>query len=120
MLRMFAKLLIEMLTNREDFVDFDNLEIDPEIKCLLYECYHAKDKTDMREQDRYEAEVNRFIQKVGEKSFHEEKLKKDRDEFQMSIAEGKNKAEEEKKSVRTIKRKQDIPKPNVKNFDEEN
>jgi hypothetical protein len=49
MLRMYAKLLIEMLTNREDFIDFDNLEIDPEIKCILYECYKAKDKTDLRE-----------------------------------------------------------------------
>ena len=54
MLKMYAKLLIEMLTNREDFVDFDNLEIDPELKCILYECYHAKDKTDLREQNRYE------------------------------------------------------------------
>lgn len=54
MLRMYAKLLIEMLTNREDFVDFDNLDIDPEIKCILYECYKAKDKTDLREQERYD------------------------------------------------------------------
>lgn len=61
MLRMYAKLLIEMLTNRDDFIDFDNLDIDAEIKCILYECYHAKDKTDLREQDRYDAEINRFI-----------------------------------------------------------
>jgi hypothetical protein len=49
MLKMFAKLLIEMLTNRDDYTDFDNLDIDPEIKCILYECYHAKDKTDIKE-----------------------------------------------------------------------
>ena len=49
MLRMYAKLLIELLTNREEFIDFDNLEIDAELKCILYECYHAKDKTDLRE-----------------------------------------------------------------------
>ena len=41
LLKLYAKLLIEMLTNREDFIDFDNLEIDPELKCILYECYHA-------------------------------------------------------------------------------
>ena len=53
MLRMYAKLLIEMLTNRDDMglqlmfgPDIDNLDIDPEIKCILYECYHAKDKID--------------------------------------------------------------------------
>ncbi|MCA9495422.1 MAG: hypothetical protein KC589_00630 [Nanoarchaeota archaeon] len=28
LLKLYAKLLIEMLTNREDFIDFDNLEID--------------------------------------------------------------------------------------------
>ena len=49
MLKLYAKLLIEMLTNREDFLDFDNLEIDSELKCLLYECYHAQEKTDQRE-----------------------------------------------------------------------
>jgi hypothetical protein len=62
-LRMYAKLLIELLTNRDDYLDFDTLEIDPELKCILYECYHAKDKTDVREHDRYEAEINAFIQK---------------------------------------------------------
>lgn len=49
MLRMYAKVLVEMLTNREDYMEFDSLEIDPELKCLLYECYHARDKTDVRE-----------------------------------------------------------------------
>jgi len=68
-LKMFAKLLIEMLTNREDFVEFESLEIDPELKCILYECYHAKDKTDVREYDRYEQEIAKFIQKQQEKSF---------------------------------------------------
>lgn len=62
-LRMYAKLLIELLTNRDDYFEFDTLEIDPELKCILYECYHAKDKTDVREYDRYEAEINGFIQK---------------------------------------------------------
>jgi hypothetical protein len=65
---MYAKLLVEMLTNREDYNEYDSLDIDPELKCILYECYHAKDKTDIREQDRYEAEINRFIQKENEKT----------------------------------------------------
>ena len=78
---MYAKLLIELLTNRDDYLDFDTLEIDPELKCILYECYHAKDKTDVREFDRYEAEINQFIQKEQEKTFHQEKVNKDREEF---------------------------------------
>jgi len=80
-LKMYAKLLVEMLTNREDYQEFDNLDIDPELKCILYECYHAKDKTDIREHDRYETEINRFIQKEQEKTSHQQKISKDRDEF---------------------------------------
>jgi len=49
LLKMYAKLLVEMLTNREDYQEFDNLDIDQELKCILYECYHAKEKTDIRE-----------------------------------------------------------------------
>jgi len=60
-LKMYAKLLVEMLTNREDYHEFDSLEIDPELKCILYECYHAKDKTDVREHQRYEKEINMFL-----------------------------------------------------------
>ena len=45
---MYGKLLVEMLTNRAS-VDFEGLEIEPELKCILYECFHAKDKTDARE-----------------------------------------------------------------------
>ncbi len=78
---MYAKLLIELLTNREDFSEFDNLEIDPEIKCILYECYHAKDRTDTREQERYEQEINRFIHKETEKSLQEKKMRKEREKF---------------------------------------
>jgi len=48
-LKMYAKVLVEMLTNREDFHDFDSLDISPQLKCILYECYHAKDKTDRLE-----------------------------------------------------------------------
>ena len=49
MLKMYAGLLIEMLTNREfDLEDISqielslgNLPISPELKCILYECLHA-------------------------------------------------------------------------------
>ena len=56
MLRMYAKLLVEMLTNREDAhpEDVEALEIEAELKCILYECYHAKDATDVKEQERYD------------------------------------------------------------------
>ena len=72
-LRMFARLLIEMLTNRDDYVDFDNMEIDPQLKCILYECYHAKDKTDHLEQKRYEDNINDFIYKEKEKAHLKER-----------------------------------------------
>ena len=63
---MYGKLLVEMLTNRAS-VDFEGLEIEPELKCILYECFHAKDKTDAREQDRYEQEVKAFLHKHNTK-----------------------------------------------------
>ncbi len=83
---MYSKLLVEMLTNRDDhdlmMLDFDHLEgVEPEIKCILYECYHAKDRTDQREHQRYEQEISRFIQKESEKTFHQERLQKDREAF---------------------------------------
>jgi hypothetical protein len=60
---MYAKLLVEMLTNREDATpeDVEAIDIDPEIKCILYECYHAKDTIDEKEQERYEMEIARFV-----------------------------------------------------------
>lgn len=56
MLRMYARCLVEMLTNKEEAQqdDFEQLDIDAELKCILYECYHAKDNTDVKEQERYE------------------------------------------------------------------
>ena len=45
MLKMYAKLLIEMLTNRNDsqtaepaISRLEKLSIDPDLKCILYEC----------------------------------------------------------------------------------
>ena len=110
-LKMYAKLLVEMLTNREDFVEFEGLEIDPELKCILYECYHAKDKTEVREQERYEQEIARFIQR------EQEKLHTQRVAFVSQVALGR--AEEEHKQ-RSVKRKPDLPQANKKNFAAEN
>ena len=42
MLNMYAELLIELLTNRVSAGDqLTNLDIDPELKCILYECLRA-------------------------------------------------------------------------------
>jgi hypothetical protein len=38
-------------------------EISAELKCILYECLHAQDKTHQREEDRYHFEISRQINK---------------------------------------------------------
>jgi hypothetical protein len=43
--------------------DLNRLEIDSELKCILYECLHAQDKTLKREEDRYNFEIARQITK---------------------------------------------------------
>lgn len=66
MLKMYANLLIEMLTNRDgdnsDLLDTLELE-DIELKCILYECLNAEKKTLRREEERYTEETKRFIEK---------------------------------------------------------
>lgn len=75
MLKMYATLLIQMLTNH-DYThvsdnqnmkmienDLNRLDIDSELKCILYECLHAQDKTLKREEDRYHYEIARQITK---------------------------------------------------------
>lgn len=49
---MFAQLLVEMLTGKEGFTEFDMLDIDAELKCIIYECMHASEKTEKRETTR--------------------------------------------------------------------
>ena len=63
MLRMYARCLTEMLTNREGAgpADFEALDIDPELKCILYECYRAKEAIEVKEQERYEQEISRYL-----------------------------------------------------------
>lgn len=40
-----------------------SLNIDPELKAILYECLHAKDKIKQREDASYDEEINSFILK---------------------------------------------------------
>jgi hypothetical protein len=87
MLRMYARCLVEMLTNKEEAQqdDFEQLDIDAELKCILYECYHAKDTTDVKEQERYEQEIARYLQKESEK----EGSDKQREEFKEQVEKDK-------------------------------
>lgn len=70
MLAMYAMLLLQMLTGKDYSqiadthrisiaeTDLNDLrEISSELKCLLYECLHAQDKTLQREEDRYDYEI---------------------------------------------------------------
>ncbi len=87
----------------------------------MYECYHAKDTTDVKEQERYEQEIARYLQKESEKEGQSSDAQ--REEFKEQVAKDKERqAEEEaaKVSTRTIKRKPEVPKANAKNFEEEN
>ena len=63
MLKMYAKLLIEMLTNRPDFEHYDRLDIEPELKCILYECIEAEKKTLKQDEERYHGEIQSYIEK---------------------------------------------------------
>ena len=113
MLRMYAKLLVEMLTNREDAhpEEVEALEIDPEIKCILYECYHAKDTTEVKEHERYEQEIARYIQMESEKENGEERrLVEKREEFKEQVENDKKQMKDREESnlvPRTVKRKPD-------------
>ena len=66
MLKMYANLLIEMLTNKGgnngDLLDTLEIE-DIELKCILYECLNAENKTLKREEERYHYETKKFIEK---------------------------------------------------------
>ena len=63
MLHMYAELLIELLTNRVNGSDqLASLDIDPELKCILYECLRAQEKTNKQEQESYDMEIKRYIQ----------------------------------------------------------
>lgn len=75
MLKMYAKLLVEMLTNRDDtqtheptISQLEKLQIDPELKCIIYECLQAEDKTHKMEEDRYQQEIALQIERETKRS----------------------------------------------------
>ena len=49
----------DLVTSIDDVLD--QLLIDPELKAILYECLHAKDKILERDQVAYDNEINEFI-----------------------------------------------------------
>lgn len=87
---MYARCLTEMLTNKEEGQpeDFEHIDIDSDLKCILYECYHAKDNTDTKEQERYEVEIARYLQKETEKEGNGQG-DAERHEFKQQVAQDK-------------------------------
>ena len=70
MLKMYAKLLIEMFTNRDEAqsdefatTELEKLQIEPELKCILYECLQAEAKTHKMEEDRYQQQISAHIER---------------------------------------------------------
>lgn len=66
MLKMYAQLLIEMLTNQDgdNGALLDNLDLeDIELKCILYECLNAELKTMKKDEESYQEETKRYIEK---------------------------------------------------------
>lgn len=67
MLNNYARILIEMLSNdcQNILGGYDNilndLDIKPELKAILYECIHAQDKINQKEQEQYDNEISSFI-----------------------------------------------------------
>ena len=68
MLNCFVKILIEMLSNENEdklirTIDdlLNSLEIEVELKAIIYECMHAKVKILEKEKENYENEINKFI-----------------------------------------------------------
>ena len=76
MLKMYAKLLLEMLTNREAdsqghdsaATQLERLQIEPDLKCILYECLQAEKKTLKMEEDRYQQEIAQHIEKEASRA----------------------------------------------------
>ena len=55
------------------------MEIDPELKAILYECIHAEDKIQQSEQESYDNEINEFIlqEKILRTKLEQKEFKKD-------------------------------------------
>ena len=68
MLENYARILIDILRcdPSQGFITDINdilvsLNIDPELKAILYECLHAKDKIEQSDKEQYDNEINSFI-----------------------------------------------------------
>ena len=68
MLKNYAQILIQVLSNeashnipRSDDDILTSLNISPELKAILYECLHAVDKIQEKEQETYENEISQYI-----------------------------------------------------------
>lgn len=78
----------------------------------------------MKEQERYETQISRYLQRESEKAGHAQD--KQREEFKEQIAKDKEAFHEQEAAQlsttnsRSIKRKPDVPKQNARNFEEEN
>lgn len=135
MLAMYAMLLLQMLTGR-DYHSFDESsrfkvaeqdlaslqEIEPELKCILYECLHAQDKTLQREEDRYDFEIQRLINReLNVKNGGSDKTFLEQEAFKDAIKLEKQKADAENEQIeRMTRRKPENPRANLKNFEAEN
>mmetsp|Transcript_8819 Transcript_8819/g.13595 ORF Transcript_8819/g.13595 Transcript_8819/m.13595 type:complete len:259 (-) Transcript_8819:147-923(-) len=139
MLNNFAKILIEMLSldykcGFNDYAIDDilyALDIDPELKAIIYECLHAKDKIAEKEQETYDNEINSFIHQERALKQKEDKEASSQDtemfdefhdllEFKRQNEQQAKEDEVEKKITRTISRKSVNPKANRKNYEQEN
>ena len=131
MLKMYAKLLIEMLTNRDEnqtqespIQTLEKLQIEPVLKCILYECLQAEQKTQKMEEDRYQQEINQHIERAtreaqGEDGKDEQELDLV-NQFKELVATQKAMDQEQEEVRRLIKRKPTNPIANRINYDEEN
>jgi hypothetical protein len=135
MLGNYARILISMLRNdptEQSLTDIDDvlshLRICPELKAILYECLHAKDKVEQSEQDEYDNETRAFIlqeqmkrvqleQKNHQGGLLEESDFADLLKFKEQVEEER---QEEAKNVRTKPRKGKDPQMNARDFKQEN
>lgn len=114
----------QILTTLDDIVN--NLEVEPQLKAIIYECLHAQDKVSEKEAADYEDEINSVI--MREKALREQQekiLAGEHEDFQELLdfkAELKKQDQEDELAPpqRTKKRKPDNPQPNRRDYQAEN
>lgn len=97
------------------------LDISPELKCILYECLHAQDRTLKREEERYHFEINKQISK--DKHFEAggtEAEFEEREQFKELMDKAKMEEEANAVGVRRIQRKPNNPRANARDYSKEN